>query len=857
MTAPTGNSRQRVRSRLRTLLSASLGVLAWLFLCLESPAWQKFIASRQQLFPQISPAAPRSGDPLRYVVQALWLMFVRTPSRPRGSPLRWLRERAAKCRAGWRRYRQSLPVDAWVEHGARHGTRRLERLSPLVRRCLYGVFGVAAMGLALLCITQPLGYLGQAIFALLVWLAALWVRRRPGQFALLLLIMLSVIVSTRYLWWRYTSTLDGDHVLDLLLGFVLLAAETYAWLILILGFVQGAWPLRRKPQPLPANTSTWPSVDLFIPTYSESLTVVRDTVYAALGMDWPQDKLRVHILDDGDREEFRAFAASAGVDYIRRAEHKHAKAGNLNHALCQTDAELIAVFDCDHIPARSFLQVTVGWFLRDSKLALLQTPHHFLSADPFERNLGTLRMPNEGELFYHCVQDGNDLWNAAFFCGSCAVLRRTALDAVGGFAVETVTEDVHTALRMHRAGWNSAYLRIPQAAGLATDSLADHVKQRIRWARGMAQVFRTDNPLLGRGLTLLQRICYANAMLHFLAGLPRLVFLTAPLAFLLLHAYIIHAPALLLVLYVAPHMAMATLTNGRLFGNHRNIFLGEVYETVLATYIAWATTVALVAPQRGKFNVTAKGGQNDHDRFDWRIASPYLVLAALNLVGLGFAVWRFLYGPADERGTVIVTSVWTIYNLVLLGVTVIVALEARQVRTGHRVRTPLPGSLCGADGHMYPGNLTDYSDGGAGFSPHANISLDPGSPVTLVLRRGDREFAFPGSVAHKAPAGAYGIQFHPMTQAQRIDFVQCTFARADAWLGQSRDRGRDRLMRDLLEVLTLAIRGCGRACHSLPPAPRSALTLPLRAARLLASFRPRHPALRVEPPVKFSAEAQS
>ncbi|MBX4425900.1 hypothetical protein K4G86_21690, partial [Mycobacterium tuberculosis] len=102
----------------------------------------------------------------------------------------------------------------------------------------------------------------------------------------------------------------------------------------------------------------------------------------------------------------------------------------------------------------------------------------------------------------------------------------------------------HTSLRLHRRGYTSAYMRIPQAAGLATESLSAHIGQRIRWARGMVQIFRLDNPLFGKGLKLVQRVCYANAMLHFLSGIPRLIFLTAPLAFLLLHAYIIYAPAL-------------------------------------------------------------------------------------------------------------------------------------------------------------------------------------------------------------------------------------------------------------------------------------------------------------------------
>jgi len=120
----------------------------------------------------------------------------------------------------------------------------------------------------------------------------------------------------------------------------------------------------------------------------------------------------------------------------------------------------------------------------------------FYSPDPFERNLSQFRrIPNEGELFYGLVQDGNDFWNAAFFCGSCAVIRRTALQEIGGIAVETVTEDAHTSLRLQRNGWNTAYINIPQAAGLATESLSGHIGQRIRWARGMIQILRLDNPL--------------------------------------------------------------------------------------------------------------------------------------------------------------------------------------------------------------------------------------------------------------------------------------------------------------------------------------------------------------------------
>ncbi|MEA0983802.1 glycosyltransferase family 2 protein, partial [Salmonella enterica] len=139
------------------------------------------------------------------------------------------------------------------------------------------------------------------------------------------------------------------------------------------------------------------------------------------------------------------------------------------------------------------------WFLKENHVGRMQSSPHFFSPDPFRRNLGSFRKtPNEGTLCYGLVQDGNDMLDATFFCGSCAVIRRKPLDEIGGIAVETVTEDAHTSLRLHPRGYTAAYLRIPQAAGLATQSLSAHIGQRMRRPRGMVQIFRLDNPLCGK-----------------------------------------------------------------------------------------------------------------------------------------------------------------------------------------------------------------------------------------------------------------------------------------------------------------------------------------------------------------------
>ena len=844
---------RRGASRCGALSWTAFYTLAWSLLRLEAPGWQWLLAERRRLYPHIAGMRPKAGDPLRILLQSAWLIVARPldrvgsakPSEPARSLGTWLRDIANKVSLSLRLGSRPLPGQKRLEsvEACANGAERW--ITALAKPARYGItiaIAVVAVLLGVLCITEPFGYTAQVTFVLLLWGIAMLVRRVPGRFAVLMLIVLSTIISCRYLWWRYTATLRWDSYFDLACGLTLLAAETYSWIVLVMGYIQTCWPLDRKPAPLPKDTARWPSVDLLIPTYNEDLSVVRTTVLAALGLDWPRDKLNIYICDDGRRDEFRHFAEEVGVGYIIRPDNHHAKAGNLNHALTVTGGELIAIFDCDHIPGRSFLQVTTGWFLRDPKLALVQTPHHFFSPDPFERNLGSFRRkPNEGELFYGLVQNGNDMWNAAFFCGSCAVLRRTAVESIGGFAVETVTEDAHTALRLHRAGWNSAYLPTPQAAGLATESLSAHIGQRIRWARGMAQIFRTDNPLLGRGLSFFQRICYANAMLHFLAGLPRLIYLTAPLAFLLLHAYIIYAPALMIVLYVLPHMIHASLTNARMQGEYRHSFWGEVYETVLAWYIARPTTVALLNPGKGKFNVTAKGGLMDHDQFDWRIAQPYLVLALLNVVGLGFAGWRLFNGPAAEIGTVLVSSAWVIYNLLIIGAAVAVASEVRQIRRAHRVMARLPASLKLGNGHLFPCTLKDFADGGAGLQLPSGLSVDVDQPVSLILRRGDREFAFPGRTSRQV-GDHLGIRLDSLDLHQQIDIVQCTFARADVWLDRHEHFGADRPLHSLVEVLRIGGRGYYRLIEQLPTSISKPLRPVINLTVWLFSFCPRTPA---------------
>ncbi|MBH0037527.1 UDP-forming cellulose synthase catalytic subunit [Pseudoalteromonas sp. SWN166] len=690
-------------------------------------------------------------------------------------------------------------------------------------------------------ITIPFSLEAQAVFISFILLVAYALKRVKGQMATIVMITLSVTTSSRYLWWRYTETLNWDDPLALALGGGLLLAETYAWLVLILGFFQTINPLERKPVPLPKDTDLWPTVDVYIPTYNEPLSIVRPTTLAALSIDWPADKLNVYILDDGKRSEFKDFAAEIGVGYLARSDNNHAKAGNMNSAMRYTDGEYIAIFDCDHVPARSFLQMTMGQFLKDSKVCLVQTPHHFFSADPFERNLNNhSQIPNENMLFYGLIQDGNDMWDATFFCGSCAVLKRAALDDIGGFAFETVTEDAHTALRMQRAGYKTAYINIPQAAGLATDSLSAHIGQRIRWARGMAQIFRLDNPLMGKGLSIPQRLCYINAMLHFLSGIPRIVFLTAPLALIYFNAYIIYAPFIAIFIYVVPTLIQIKATNSRIQGKYRYSFWGEVYESVLAWYILKPTTVALFNPNKGKFNVTEKGGLNDEEHYDWGISKPYLILLLINLLGIIVGILRLFLGDSSQIGVLIISMGWAFYNIIILGAAVAVAAEARQVRHSHRIKANFPAGVRLANGHTLKVKITDYSDNGVGIeTEHAHLCR-VNDKIELLMSRGNKQFSFTTYVCNTRKK-QIGLTLKDLSLEKQRAFIQCTFSRADAWLDWQNNFRHDRPSYSFKEVQKTSLRGFSNLLFHAPRALQPIIKFMTNTVIYINSFTPKKP----------------
>ncbi|WP_329662351.1 UDP-forming cellulose synthase catalytic subunit [Geminicoccus sp.] len=653
---------------------------------------------------------------------------------------------------------------------------------------------------------QDFGVANQGVLALLL-LAVLLVLHvtRLTKVCRTFFIFTAAFLSWRYVSWRVADTLPDPTSWAFIPGVLLFAAEIYGILMLFLGVFVNIRPIDRPTAPLALDPAELPTVDVFVPSYNEPEDLLETTLIAASQMTYPRDKLRVYLLDDGgtaqkqnDRDPRKAKEAIArnrtlqllcarlGCFYLTRERNEHAKAGNINAALGKTDGDLILILDADHVPTEDFLQNTVGHFAQDPKLFMVQSPHFFINPDPLERNLDTFgRMPSENEMFYQVGQRGLDSWNASFFCGSAAVLRRTYLVSIGGIQGTSITEDAETALELHAKGLSSRYVAKPMIAGLSPDTFASFIGQRSRWAQGMIQILLLKNPLWKRGLHLSQRISYLSSMVFWLFPVARMLFLITPLAYLFFGMQIYRASYQEFVAYGLAHLAASLLLTNFMFGHVRWPFISELYEIAQAPFLVRAIGSVLLRPRAPTFKVTAKAERLDRN-FVSELSRPLVLLLGLLAIGTIAGVARWYAFPLERENVAIVLG-WNLFNLLFVLGAIGVVHEQKQRRGMPRV----PRSLTAAatiGGSLVPVQIADLSVGGAQLKldEEAEIYRDlaHGAGSLDVELRGEIR-TIPFEIRHAVVEDdvlVLGIRFDCQTEAQRVDVVSLCFGSSDAWV---------------------------------------------------------------------------
>ena len=366
--------------------------------------------------------------------------------------------------------------------------------------------------------------------------------------------------------------------------------------VLFLWMTREIWVPAHRPALLSAT------VDVLITTANEPMEIIEPTVAAAMRVRGIRDVL---ILDDGARSEVARLARRHGARWIPRTSNEHAKAGNLNNGLLHTDAEFVLELDVDHVPRPEFLERTMGYF-DDPDLAVVQTPQTYYNTESFLFRRTRRGLWSEQGMFYDTIQPAKNHFNSAFFVGTSAVLRRRALNAIGGYATGTATEDIHTALRLHATGWKSLFLPEVLAEGLEAASLKEFFRQRRRWAAGsLGLLFRSkDSPLWARGLTWVQRINYLAATMAHLQGLQRLLFLLLPVLTIALSQAPVTIPN---PYWIVPMVVFAAISIGVTALYARGTY--HPVHTEVYGLVSWTASLAglwgIVRVQR-KFSVSQK-----------------------------------------------------------------------------------------------------------------------------------------------------------------------------------------------------------------------------------------------------------
>lgn len=564
---------------------------------------------------------------------------------------------------------------------------------------------------------------------------------------------LSLIVL-RYLWWRITVTVlpADDPSAQSIFVWAIFVIEMLAWVdtaILLLMM------LRRTDRCAEASAhearlrlmvpATLPTVDVFIATYNEPLSVLEKTMVGAAGLDWPAEKLRVWVLDDGRRDWLRDYAESRGMGYLRRDNNAHAKAGNINAALKRTDGDFVLVLDADFVPQQWFLYRTIGFFA-DLKIGIVQTPHHFFNHDPMQSALDLRRsLPDEQRLFFDVIMPSRDGWDCAFCCGSNGVIRRAALDkAGGGLPTSSITEDILLTMVLLRHGYITRFLGERLAVGLAPESLGAYFVQRARWARGAIQSLYLPEGPLGPGLRLIHRVMFVP--LHWVSqSLVYTAAILAPPIFLLTGiAPLLNASTPTILHYQIPAIIGAVMVM-RLFAKSTFVPLVQAAHSVLQAFRLLPIVLGTLIKPRGHiFKVTPKGADAQAQLLDRPTTAFALGIIGATAVGLALNVLpetRIIASGA----LIPVVAIWAVVNMLVLAVVASIAMAPPPKRTEERFLLDLPCRVQGAI-DICPARTIDLSMTGAallcrpgGIGPGDWVVVDflaIGRIAARVMRRG-------------------------------------------------------------------------------------------------------------------------
>ncbi|MFC6465304.1 glycosyltransferase family 2 protein [Marinilactibacillus sp. GCM10026970] len=612
------------------------------------------------------------------------------------------------------------------------------------------------------------------------------------------LFLITFFFMTLYLLWRLFFTLPfQEGPFALIMGVLLLASESAA----AFGTFELFWrknqeTLIEKPE---VHEEDFPHVDVFIATHNESTDLLFKTANACTFMDYP-DKSKVHIYlcDDGNRQEVADLAKKLNIHYLGLENNKDAKSGNLNHALSSTDSPLVVTFDSDMIPTHDFLMESVPYFFLPNyqkdvngvwlrkdidenepieEVGFVQTPQSFYNPDLFQYNLfAETTIPNEQDFFTKEINVMRNSSNSPTYTGSNTVLSRKALEGVGGFPTDTITEDFQTGIRIQEKGYRTIATTKVVANGLAPTSIETLISQRVRWARGVIQSVRNTKIPFNKELPIASRISYMVSHSYWWSFARRIIFTFSPILFALFGIRIAICGFWDLLLFWGPSHLFYSLSMRSLSSATRNQRWSQIIDTILAPYMILPVFMESVGLKQMKFKVTNKDIEGDTLKQQVLYALPHLLLLGLSIAALiNFTVGK--YGSELFYGSIIIF--WLVYNVINLLYAVFFLLGRKLYRKTDRIAAIEPVELH-FENRVLNGETLNLSEGGLLFKLDRAEFIPNNKPILIKIKSDRYATEFEGNIKYvkeHSDNWLYGVQLSSITEDNKKQFSQLIYDR--------------------------------------------------------------------------------
>ena len=520
-----------------------------------------------------------------------------------------------------------------------------------------------------------------------------------------------------------------------MLGFVLFTAEVLG-LIAFFNF-QYLFTSKYKLELKTLNDfedKNTPFVDVLICTYNEPLQLLEKTIAACTNLEYPNNKFKIHVCDDGRRESLKILCSNYKVNYISREDNEGAKAGNINNALKFLTGDLFAVLDADMIPKKEFLTKTVGYFSNEN-MAFVQTPQVYYNQDMYQYNLSQ-NLPNEQDFFMRDIQEARAAKNAVLHVGTNALFRREFVNNIGGYPTCSITEDMAVGMLLQSNGYDSVLVNEELVLGLSATTFTELVKQRDRWCRGNLQVLKHFNPIFTKGLSFAQKIAYFDGAVYWFANLQKMVYILCPLIYLLTSTLIIDSSLKSLLNMYLPFILGQILIFNTLSPKTRSFKWSHYYEIAMAPHLCMSILKELLF-LKTKFNVTSKEILYNKKQFQLKVVSPHIVIIIITIVAWIVSTLALIKYKINV-GAYLLNIFWSGYNFMGAIISIKVAYQKPIFRSSERISVTKDTKVSiKYKSKSLDAILVDISEIGAGLKLNKDIYIEPGEIVTLSINNID------------------------------------------------------------------------------------------------------------------------